>query len=76
MMRMTSSTPRRLAPATYNNARISVSAPKTVRRVGFVPSLGRQQAIGIGERLYDHFADQVRRHGVTMATGIFGAEMR
>jgi D-tyrosyl-tRNA(Tyr) deacylase len=28
-----------------------------------------------GRRLYEHFSDQVRSHGVTVATGIFGAEM-
>jgi D-tyrosyl-tRNA(Tyr) deacylase len=28
-----------------------------------------------GRRLYEHFSDQVRSHGVGVATGIFGAEM-
>jgi D-tyrosyl-tRNA(Tyr) deacylase len=28
------------------------------------------------ERLYRHFAEAVRRHGVPVATGAFGAEMR
>lgn len=29
-----------------------------------------------GNRLYEHFSEQVRSHGVTVATGIFGAEMK
>lgn len=28
-----------------------------------------------GERLYEHFAEAVRGHGVTVATGVFGADM-
>ncbi len=29
-----------------------------------------------GERLYEHFCDQVRSHGVPVATGMFGADMK
>jgi D-tyrosyl-tRNA(Tyr) deacylase len=29
-----------------------------------------------GHRLYEHFSEQVRVHGVTVATGVFGAEMK
>jgi D-aminoacyl-tRNA deacylase len=29
-----------------------------------------------GERLYCHFVEEVRGHGVTVATGAFGADMR
>jgi D-tyrosyl-tRNA(Tyr) deacylase len=29
-----------------------------------------------GQRLYEHFAVQVRSHGVDVATGSFGADMR
>ena len=29
-----------------------------------------------GERLYEHFSGQVRGHGVTVANGIFGADMK
>ena len=28
-----------------------------------------------GKRLYEHFAEQVRNHGATVATGMFGAGM-
>lgn len=29
-----------------------------------------------GKRLYEHFAAQVERHGVPVATGAFGADMK
>lgn len=29
-----------------------------------------------GKRLYEHFSEQVRSHGVTVANGIFGADMK
>lgn len=29
-----------------------------------------------GKRLYEHFSEQVRSHGVTVAAGVFGAEMK
>ena len=29
-----------------------------------------------GERLYRHFCDQMRGHGVTVETGVFGADMK
>ena len=29
-----------------------------------------------GKRLYEHFSDQVRGHGVTVANGVFGADMK
>jgi len=29
-----------------------------------------------GKRLYEHFSEQVRAHGVSVANGIFGADMK
>ena len=29
-----------------------------------------------GERLYEHFSEQVRAHGVAVSNGIFGADMK
>ena len=29
-----------------------------------------------GNRLYEHFSEQVRGHGITVAAGIFGADMK
>jgi len=29
-----------------------------------------------GNRLYEHFSEQVRGHGITVANGIFGADMK
>lgn len=29
-----------------------------------------------GKRLYEHFSEQVRGHGVTVANGVFGADMK
>ena len=40
------------------------------------PGFSTAAAPDEGRRLYEHFSDQVRGHGVTVANGIFGADMK
>ena len=40
------------------------------------PGFSTAAAPDEGKRLYEHFSDQVRGHGVTVANGIFGADMK
>lgn len=40
------------------------------------PGFSTAAAPDEGKRLYEHFSDQVRSHGVMVANGIFGADMK
>jgi D-tyrosyl-tRNA(Tyr) deacylase len=40
------------------------------------PGFSNAGAPDEGRRLYEHFSDAVRAHGVTVANGIFGADMK
>jgi D-tyrosyl-tRNA(Tyr) deacylase len=40
------------------------------------PGFSTAAAPDEGRRLYEHFSEAIRAHGVTTATGIFGADMK
>jgi D-tyrosyl-tRNA(Tyr) deacylase len=40
------------------------------------PGFSTAAAPDEGKRLYEHFSEQVRGHGVTVANGVFGADMQ
>ena len=53
-------------------SQFTLAAETRGNRPGFSTAAAPEE----GERLYELFAEEVRKHGVSVATGVFGGEMR
>ena len=53
-------------------SQFTLAAETRGNRPGFSTAAAPEE----GERLYELFAEEVRRHGVSVATGVFGGDMR
>ncbi|QKV18605.1 D-aminoacyl-tRNA deacylase [Oricola thermophila] len=53
-------------------SQFTLAAETKGNRPGFSTAAAPEE----GKRLYEHFSEQVRAHGVAVANGIFGADMK
>lgn len=53
-------------------SQFTLAAETKGNRPGFSSAAAPEE----GKRLYEHFAAQLASHGVTVATGVFGADMK
>ncbi|MFZ2100497.1 MAG: D-aminoacyl-tRNA deacylase [Oricola sp.] len=53
-------------------SQFTLAAETKGNRPGFSTAAAPEE----GRRLYEHFSDRIRSHGITVANGIFGADMK